>query len=155
MRGRTAAERNARAIRDFVEAINARDWDALDRMVSPHFVRHSHAAPGIGSRDDLKSYLHREFETFPDALETIEDLLTDGDKVAVRHCFRGTQLGTLGSYPPSGKVMTAEYLAIYRLKAGLIVEAWVEWDNLHALRQLGHYPAGGRPPGPAAGGKSE
>jgi predicted ester cyclase len=36
----------------------------------------------------------------------------------------------------------AEYLAIYRLPDGRIVEAWAEWDNLAGLAQLGQY----RPP---------
>jgi predicted ester cyclase len=45
----------------------------------------------------------------------------------------------MGPYPPSGKLMTADYLAIYRVTDGLIVEAWAEWDNLTGLAQLGHY----------------
>lgn len=108
-------------------------------MVAPHFVRHSCSAPEIHSLDELKRYLRSEFEIFPGAQETIEDILAEGDKVAVRHGFRGTQLGAMGAYPPSGKVMTADYLAIYRLGGCVIVEAWAEWDNLSGLTQLGHY----------------
>jgi hypothetical protein len=48
----------------------------------------------------------------------------------------------MGTYPPSGKVMTADYLAIYRLSGGVIVEAWAEWDNLCGLVQLGHHRPG-------------
>lgn len=107
-------ERNKRIVREFAEAINARDW---------------------GLRD--------EFAIFPDGLETIDDILAEGDKVAVRHGFRGTQHGRMGPYPPSGKLMTADYMAIYRVAGGLIVEAWAEWDNLSGLVQLGHYT----PPG--------
>ena len=61
----------------------------------------------------------------------------------LRHGFRGTQHGRMGPYPPSGKLMTADYMAIYRVAGGLIVEAWAEWDNLSGLVQLGHYT----PPG--------
>jgi predicted ester cyclase len=49
----------------------------------------------------------------------------------------------MGPYPPSGRVLAADYIAIYRLEASRIVEAWAEWDNLDGLRQLGHVP---RPP---------
>ena len=45
----------------------------------------------------------------------------------------------MGPYAPSGRVMTADYLAIYRLVGGRIAEAWVEWDNLAGLVQLGHF----------------
>ena len=135
----TDTERNKDVVREFADAINARDWNRLDRTVSPNFVRHSFAAPDIRSREELKRYLRSEFDIFPDARETIEDILAEGSKVAVRHGFRGTQLGAMGAHPPSGKVMIAGYLAIYRLEGGVIVEAWAEWDNLSGLTQLGHY----------------
>lgn len=64
-----------------------------------------------------------------------------GESVAVRSHFSGTQLGSTGSYPPSGKVLSATYLAIYRLEGGGIAEAWAEWDNLYGLQQLGHLKA--------------
>lgn len=132
------AAQNKERVRALVRAINARDWPAMDRIVAEDFVRHSHAAPPIASRAALKRYLKSEFETFPDAEETIEDMIAEGDKVAVRHGFRGTQSGPLGRYPPTGKVMAADYLAIYRISREMIVEAWVEWDNLAGLVQLGH-----------------
>ena len=134
-------ERNKAVIAAFVEAINAQDWQRLTELVRPDFVRHSHAGgtPGVRSRDDLVRFLRGEFETFPDAREGIADMVAEGDRVAVRHAFRGTQSGQMGQHPPSGRVMAAEYLAIYRLADGLIAEAWAEWDNLSGLTQLGHY----------------
>jgi steroid delta-isomerase-like uncharacterized protein len=132
-------EANKRVIRAFAEAINARDWKRLDDLVAIDFVRHSNAAPGIGSREDLKRYLRSEVEIFPDAYESIEDMLAEGDRIAVRHAFRGTQVGPMESFPASGRIMTADYLAIYRVADGKIAEAWVKWDNLSGLVQLGHY----------------
>jgi steroid delta-isomerase-like uncharacterized protein len=124
----------------FLDAINAQDWIRLGSLVAADFVRHSVAAgdPGVRSRADLVAFLRREFEVFPDARETILDMFAEDEKVAVRHHFQGTQLGAMGSYPPTGKSMTGEYIAIYRVRNGLILEAWVEWDNLAGLRQLGH-----------------
>ncbi len=129
-------------VRSFVSAINAQDWRALERVVSPCFRRHSAAAgeASIKSAHDLIQYLRQEFVTFPDAVESIEDIISDDDKVAVRHRFRGTQTGQMGPYPPSHKVMDATYIAIYRIESDRIAEAWVEWDNMSGLRQLGHLP---------------
>lgn len=134
-------DQNKEVVRRFADAINDRDWSALERLIAPCFVRHSSAAPAVGSREELVRYLREEFEIFPDGCETIEDILAEGDKVSVRHRFRGTQERPMGPYPASGKVMRADYLAIYRLEDGLIVEAWAEWDNLSGLVQLGHHPA--------------
>lgn len=136
-------------IRAFVSAINAQDWKAVERLVAPNFVRHSYAAPAVRSRGDLIRYLRTEFETFPDARETIEDMIAEGGKIAVRHRFTGTQTGPMGSYPPSGRSMTAEYIAVYRIEGDSIVESWAEWDNLNGLAQLGHWPAAAQPGAPA------
>jgi steroid delta-isomerase-like uncharacterized protein len=127
-------------IQAFVDAINSQDWIRLDSLVAPDFVRHSIAAgePAVRSRVDLVRFLRREYETFPDAQETILDIFAEDEKVAVRHHFRGVQHGEMGSYLPSGKTMNAEYIAIYRVRNGQILEAWAEWDNLAGLRQLGH-----------------
>lgn len=127
-------------IQAFVDAINSQNWARLDSLVAPDFVRHSIAAgePAVRSRVDLVRFLRREYETFPDAQETILDIFAEDEKVAVRHHFRGVQHGAMGSYLPSGKTMNVEYIAIYRVRNGQIIEAWAEWDNLAGLRQLGH-----------------
>ena len=135
-------EKSRHVVRAFVDAINARDWKALERLVAPNFVRHSHAAPGVRSRAELIRYLRSEHETFPDARESIEDMVAEGSRIAVRHRFTGTQTGPMGPYPPSGKSLTAEYIAVYRMEGEVIAESWVEWDNLYGLVQLGHYEAG-------------
>ncbi|MFC3119886.1 ester cyclase [Jhaorihella thermophila] len=124
----------------FVEAVNAQDWRALETRVASGFVRHAadSGPPVLSDRSELVDFLRQEFRVFPDAVETIEDLLCEGDKVAVRHRFSGTQNGPLGEFPASGKRATADYIAIYRIEGGMIAESWVAWDNLSVLRQLGH-----------------
>ena len=135
------AERNKVLVKAFVQRINAQDWDGLDELVAPEFTRHSRAAgqPEVRSREQLKNFLRREFEIFPDAEEKIEDLVAEGDKVAARQRFHGTQQGPIGRFPPTNKEMKTDYLAIYRVENGRIIEAWAEWDNLSGLQQLGHY----------------
>src|SRR5438046_997085 len=117
-------------IKAFIHAVNNRNWQALDTLVAANFVRHNIAAgePGVRSRLELIQFLRAEYVTFPDATEQIEDILSEGDKVAVRMRFRGTQANSLGAYPATGKTVNSEYLAIYRIEDGLIVEAWAEWD---------------------------
>lgn len=127
-------------VRDFVDAINRQDWAALERIVAPDFVRHSAAAGPrqVASRDDLIRFLETEYVTFPDAHERLLDLVAEGDRVAARHRFTGTQRGSMGPHPPSNRTLQSDYIAIYRIANDRIVEAWAEWDNLSGLVQLGH-----------------
>ena len=132
---------NKAVIRSFVESVNAHDWDSLRILLVPHFVRHSNAGgvPEVRSAEELITCLKKECVTFPDGEETLLDVVAEGQRVAARSQFRGTQAGSMGSYPPSGRVLSATCLAIYRLEGGCIAEAWVEWDNLYGLQQLGHH----------------
>lgn len=127
-------------VRAFVNAINEQNWAALQALVASDFVRHSAAAgqPGVRSLEQFMDYLRHEYEVFPDAHETLMDLFAEGDRVAARHQFCGTQEGAMGEYPASGRQLRADYLAIYRIEHGRVAEAWAEWDNLSGLRQLGH-----------------
>jgi len=83
----------------------------------------------------------------PDSRQEIQQLIADGDIVAVRVRYSGTQTGPMGPFPPSGRKVAIPFLGFLRLENGKIAEIWVEWDNLAALTQLGHLP----PPGGAVG----
>jgi steroid delta-isomerase-like uncharacterized protein len=134
------SERNKSLVRAFVDAINAQDWQRVLGLLASDFQRHSMAGgePAVSSAKSLVAFLQAEFVTFPDACETLLDLVAEADKVAARHHFRGTQLGPIGRFPPSGRVLEATYIAIYRVQEQRIAEAWVEWDNWAGLKQLGH-----------------
>ncbi|MBI2950248.1 MAG: ester cyclase [Verrucomicrobia bacterium] len=136
-------EQHKALVQAFVQAVNQQDWKRLDELVAPDFVRHSSTfgQPPIRSRDQLREFLVGEFGTFPDAQETIHFLVAEGDKVAVHSHFHGTQRGPMGSFPPSDRVLSADFINIYRIADGRIAEAWVEWDCLNGLIQLGHLAA--------------
>jgi hypothetical protein len=40
-------------------------------------------------------------------------------------------MGWMGTHPPSGKQLIADYITIYRIQGNQIAEAWAEWDNLY------------------------
>ncbi len=134
---------NKQVVREFVEAINRQDWRRFEELVAPDVVRHSstYGQPTIRSRDELRKLVAAEAETFSDAHETVNFLVAEGDMVAVHSAFRGTQRGPLGPFPASGKQLSADFISIYRVDSGRIAEAWVEWDSLSGLIQLGHVAA--------------
>lgn len=141
-------ETNKATVRAMIEAINARDFAALDTLVAPAMVRHSAATPDlvVESRDQFTAFLRADLEAVPDATQEIHQLIAEDDLVAVRATYAGTQDGPFGPFPPSGRAFSLPFLAVLRLEDGRIVEMWVEWDNLNVLTQLGHFP----PPGGAA-----
>lgn len=71
---------------------------------------------------------------------TVEDVVAEGDRVAVRLTARGTHTGPLLGLPPTGKSVSFGGMEVFRVADGLIVESWGQFDALGLLRQLGATP---------------
>jgi len=130
-----------------IEAVNERDFDALDELIAPDVVRHCAATPDVEVRSlaDFKAFLHQDLSAVPDALQELDLIFSNGPLVAARVTYSGTQEGPMGPFPPSGKKLAIPFIGILRIEDGRIAEIWVEWDNLNALMQLGHFPPGPAP----------
>lgn len=133
---------NIEMVKAMTEAINSRDLGALDAIVSASVVRHSAATPGVvvTNLGEFRAFLETDFSTVPDSVQIIDIVFGSGDFVAVRARYIGTQTRPMGPYPASGNKLELPYMGIVRFEDGKIAELWVEWDNLHVLTQLGHFP---------------
>jgi steroid delta-isomerase-like uncharacterized protein len=125
--------------RFYDEILNGRKMDVADEILSPDYIDHSASAPGLGN---FKTYLAMITSVFPDIKVTVEDLFTDGNKVAVRLTIHGTQLGPFRGFPAAGRQTTWTGMDIIHISDGKIAERWSERDFLDMLLQLGHvqYP---------------
>jgi steroid delta-isomerase-like uncharacterized protein len=143
-----SVERNLETVRAMVDAVNRRDFDALDGLVASDVLRHCAATPDVEVTDlaGFKAFLRADGAGVPDSVQEIQEIFGQGDLVAVRVAYRGTQTGPMGPFPPSGRKVDLPFLAILRLDKGKIAEIWVEWDNLVILGQIGAWP----PPAVAA-----
>ena len=136
------AESNKALVREFVEASNALDFATLREIVAPDVVRHSQSTPGIvvTSREDLLAFLEQDAATMEGASVEVRTMVAEGDRVALYGTFSGRQVGNFGPIEPTGKNVSANLHAMFRIDGERIAEFWVLWDNLHVLAQLGHSP---------------
>lgn len=137
-----ALEQNKDLVRRFVRVSNARQWDSLDVLLDSAFSRHSQATPDVQveNREQMKEFLRHDSLTVPDSRVTVDRMIAEGDQVAVQATYAGTQQGAMGPFPATGKRMSLEFAAIFRVQDGVIADLWVTWDNLAALTQLGLFP---------------
>jgi predicted ester cyclase len=83
-------------------------------------------------------------QAFPDLEYTIEDQISEGDKVAQRLTARGTLKGEFMGMQPTGKTAVWQEMHWHRFDAGgLLVEHWDITDSLGMMLQLGVGPASG------------
>ena len=137
-------ENKANVRRVYGEAINQGKMAVVDELVSPDYVEHDPGFPQpVRGPEGLKQYFMVFRTAFPDIHITIEDMIAEGDMVAVRHTARGTNQGDLMGMPPTGKQVTVTGIVIHRIADGKFVESWVNVDNLGLMQQLGVVPTMG------------
>ena len=121
------------------EGLNQHNPALVNELCAPYFVFHN-ASRTIQGLQTYQQFLSKFFTAFPDAHFTIEDLIAEGDTVAVRRTFRGTHTSNLMGIPPTGRQVTITDMAILRVANGKFVEAWNNADDLGLLQQLGVIP---------------
>ena len=139
-------EQNKTIARQFFEdAYNTGNVDLLEQLLAPTYVDEK-APPGtpVGPQG-IAQVITMFRRAFPDLRFTIEDQIAEGDRVATRYTFRGTQQGELMGIPPTGKQVSIGGVSIYRITDGKMQQAWIEYDMLGMLQQLGVVPPAGQP----------
>jgi steroid delta-isomerase-like uncharacterized protein len=139
------AENKVIVRRFFEEAINKGNMVMVEELMAQNFIEHG-SAPGQPSGiDGFKQFIAMISTAFPDLQVTVEDMISEEDKVVVRLTVRGTHKGKLmGTIPPTGKQAVWTGIDILRVVNGKIVERWSERDLLGMMEQLGILPAPGQ-----------
>lgn len=133
-------EQNKAPARRFFEAFEANDQTALQEVLGSDLVAYSHGAPGPQSRESLLQGISMWNAAFSDQHFTIEDLITEGDKIATRTTLRAVHTGDFQGLPPTGKQIAIGGHTVERIKDGRIVERWVLIDERGLMQQLGLVP---------------
>ena len=122
----------------FVEFINSAREDLARELVGADAVFHvpGRDAPVQGPAGYLE-VIGMMRSGFPDIQWTLEETITEGDRIAARFTMRGTHEGEFLGVPPSGKKIAVQAINFYRLSGGRIVEERGQPDLLGLLQQIG------------------
>ncbi|MGD8806620.1 MAG: ester cyclase [Chloroflexota bacterium] len=136
-----STETNKAIVRRSIEKIlNEKQYDLLDEFFVEDVKLHGTGPSILGRAAQLELYT-AQFSAFPDWHTTIDEMIAEGDTVAVRITSNGTHQGDLQGIPATGKPYTQQAIVIYHLTNGRIVEAWMQTDMLGMMQQLGLMPA--------------
>ena len=113
---------------------NTGDLSVADEIVAPSYVNHN-AVPGeTPGREGLKAFVSLLRTAFSAFHITVEDQIAEGDKVVTRFSVRGSHQAEFAGVPA---------INVHRVTDGLFQEAWLNWDALGMMQQLGAIPAPG------------
>jgi predicted ester cyclase len=136
-------DKNARGSKRIIEELfGAGNYEIAQELIGAEAVGHDPARPEpiVGPSGVIESARGYR-DAFPDLKLTVDQVIADGDHVAVRWTARGTHRGDLFGIAPTGKETTVTGITIDRWANGMLMESWTNWDTLGLLQQLGAMPA--------------
>ena len=141
-------DENKRNVRRLFETFNQGDLGPVDELVGPEYV----GAQGDRGPAGFKAVVIGLRAAFPDIHYAIDEMVAEGDRVAVRWHWTGTHEAAFRGFQATGKAVTNTGTGIFRCREGKIVAAALETDRLGFLEQIGAVPEnvgrGPRPPAP-------
>ena len=140
-------ERKAMIRRVMDEVLNKGNIAVVDEIMAPDYVFHAADGTQINGLEAFKQFVSMICGAFPDIHYNVDDAACDGDIVAIRTNFTGTNTGSLRGMPPTGKKVTMQEALFYRFEGNKSVEEWQFMNQLTLLQQLGIIP-----PAPRSGG---
>ena len=142
-RGNLTLDDNKKLVKRFIEEIwNQRHLDVADEVFAADCITHQ-LRSGADSLtmprppEALKQHISEWLVAFSDIQFSIEQMITEGDRVVAHFLARGTHLGAWHSIPPTGKEISIQMMVVYRIANGQITEDWVLVDFLGFFQQLG------------------
>jgi steroid delta-isomerase-like uncharacterized protein len=125
---------NKETVRHMYEDIlNTGRLELLNEVISDRYTGTAGEKGPEGAAKSVGAVL----KAFPDVKWKIEEILADGDKVAVRWTWDGTHTGDFQGYPITGNKVRNNAFVIYQLADGKIINAHMLTDRLGFLQQIG------------------
>ena len=135
------SEQNKAIVSRYYEEVwNLGQLEAIDELISERFVGHRSSGADYTGRLSVSDSVNALCAAFPDGKFTIEDVVAEDDKVAVRFTAHATHMGMFRDIPPTGKEIVIAGIRIYRIEDGVIAERWEVIDQLGLMQQLGVIP---------------
>ena len=135
-------ENKAILLNKHLEMFNEGNLSIADEIISPDYIYHGPAGEFKGP-EGVKQMVQTFRVAFPDGTFTINDMIGEGDKIAVRYTLTGTHKGDYLGLPPTGKQINMEGSFFYKFENGKEVEALPFMDSLTMFQQLGISPPSG------------
>lgn len=140
------ADSNSTVRRLYEEVWNKRKLQVVSELVSPSHALHgpNFSGSSIGP-EAYKRQVALFLAGFPDLRWTIEDTITEKDKVVVVWSFTGVHKGEYRGVPPTGRKVSVDGITIHEIANGKIMDSYVNWDMWGLMQQLGAVATPGKP----------
>ena len=137
---------NVDVVRRIEAAWAESDLDALDDLIAADYTPHTPGSDQIPPGLQGAKMAHQQsMQAFPDRQNEVLDIFGEGDQVVAHVRMTGTNTGGLPWFgiPANDHKVDTDWITIYRLEGGRVVETWAQMDIPRMMMQLGAMPGMG------------
>lgn len=128
-------------LEEILEAYNTHDVPKIVALYhSEYFGSLLSEEARIAGLDDLSEKLTKLFQAFPDLQLSVEETVTEENRLAVAWIASGTQLGKIMNIPSTKKRLQLKGQTILEVRDGKVIRTRHLWDLASMLRQMGLLP---------------
>jgi steroid delta-isomerase-like uncharacterized protein len=133
------SEDNKKLVLEHYESfVHKQDAEAVRRQLAADFRDNEMPPDTPPGPEPVLQYGAMLHKAFPDLRIEIEDIVAEGDRVAVRARWTGTHRGVLPMmpFPATNRAFAFTGMVFWRIRDGRIVERWATIDRLGLQQQL-------------------
>jgi predicted ester cyclase len=130
-------DENRRLIHRYYEELwNTWNFGLTEEIISSDIRFRGSLGVEVRGLQGFVGYMHKVQNAFPDFSNKIEELISEGDRIAARLTYTGTHKGELFGLAPTGTRATYSGAAIFKVLDGKIADGWVLGDVYNLIAQL-------------------
>jgi predicted ester cyclase len=116
--------------------VNHQDLSRIDAQLTADFVDHAMPPGTPRGPGPVKAWLTTLRRAFPDLHVVTDDVVAEGDRVAVRAPWTGTHTDEIFGVARTGRKVTFSGAVFWRIRGDRIAERWAFLDTPSLMRQL-------------------
>jgi len=114
------------------KALMRRIYEDMWNRANPSIAVEIFAQP-----EGVERFVSQFLLSFPDLQHTIEEMIAEDDRVAVRFSARGTHTGQWLHFASTGKAIHYTGVTLARIAGDKIIEHHTLWDKMGLVEQIG------------------
>ena len=130
------ADRNKELIRRAYDALNRGAIDEFGSLLADDF-KVIYQRGEIKNKSECIAETKELMRAMPDLRYDVQEIIAEGDKVAVVDIFSGTMKGEYGGMQPTGNQVSVPELDVYSVRDGKLTEVRSTLDTGFMMEQLG------------------
>src|SRR5215216_4895248 len=120
-----SAEETRSIARRIIEELDRRNLQGVVDLAAPGAKWHGFMSLEPLDTDAYKATMSALLAAFPDSHFSLDDVIVEENKAAIRHTFRGTQREEFAGIPASGRSVTVPATFSFRTENGRMTEGWL------------------------------